>query len=99
MHTDLAAAREAAGAVSSALALPVSCCLLDYFPGSTDAALAGARPELLIADRVSDAGGCAVSRLGPQLHQANANLQEHPWPLLLVVPRSSWGPSCTPKAS
>lgn len=32
------------------LALPVSCCPLKYFPGSWDAALAGARPELLTAD-------------------------------------------------
>lgn len=80
MHTDLAAAREVAWA------LPVSCCLLSYFPGSRAAALAGAWPELLIADRVRAAGGCAVSRLDPRMHQANANLQEHACPLLLVAP-------------
>lgn len=58
----------------------------ELFPGSRGAALAGARPELLTADRVRAAGGCAVSRLGPWIHQADENLQEHPWPLLLVAP-------------
>lgn len=62
-------------------------CLLNYFPSSRDAAMPGARLELLIADRVqTDAGGCAVSQLGPWVHRANVNFRS------ILGPCSWWFP-------
>lgn len=80
------------------LALPGSCCLLNYFPGSRHAALAGARPELLLADSQGCWGLCSL-----QAGSLHASGQCKPSGASLALtpggPCSSLGPACTPKAS
>lgn len=86
---------------SSTLPLAVSYQLLNYFPGSRDAALAGALLELWSAktksgtlEAVQSPGWVPAALQLDWLHWVNANLQEHPcswwYPALLgdlVVPQ------------